>query len=236
MQETTTQIKAVDAVEGRVIYVLILVVFVQSIYPITGDGSVLSQLAYQFFYTLLLFAGVVVSREKPMNVRVLVVLGIAWFVAGTIYAFNQTAVWALYITYLVVAAFQAMVMWVLLEFIFRSNDVNRDVIYAASAVYLLLGAIFVPIYGFIETVEFSQDGTHAFNDGVTEEGEVFAWQTFIYYSYATLTTLGYGDILPVTMWARSAASLQAVIGVLYITVIMARLVGLYASSRREVGD
>ncbi|MCP4417660.1 MAG: two pore domain potassium channel family protein [Chloroflexi bacterium] len=44
-----------------------------------------------------------------------------------------------------------------------------------------------------------------------------------------MTTLGYGDVLPVTMWARAFATLEASVGVLYITIIMARLVGLYAS-------
>ena len=69
-------------------------------------------------------------------------------------------------------------------------------------------------------------------DASLPPGEFFPWQSFIYYSYATLTTLGYGDILPVTMWARSMASLEAIVGVMYITVIMARLVGLYSSEGR----
>ena len=46
----------------------------------------------------------------------------------------------------------------------------------------------------------------------------------------TLTTLGYGDIVPVTLWARSLVSLEAIIGVLYVTIILARLVGLYIAS------
>jgi 23S rRNA maturation mini-RNase III len=48
-----------------------------------------------------------------------------------------------------------------------------------------------------------------------------------------LTTLGYGDILPVSMWARSFASIEAVIGVLYVTIIMARLVSLYTAGQAE---
>ena len=71
---------------------------------------------------------------------------------------------------------------------------------------------------------------HAFSDGNIQPGEIFPWQTFIYYSYSTLTTLGYGDILPIQPWARAAATLEAILGVLYITIIMARLVGLYATS------
>ncbi|MCZ6631886.1 MAG: ion channel [bacterium] len=51
------------------------------------------------------------------------------------------------------------------------------------------------------------------------------------YSYATLTTLGYGDITPTTLWAGSFAGLEAIVGVLYIAILMARLVGLYAHQK-----
>ena len=89
------------------------------------------------------------------------------------------------------------------------------------------------IYGIIEGITFSQTGQHAFSDPTAVPGEIFPWQNFVYYSYATLTTLGYGDVLPVTLWARSFASVEAIIGVLYITIIMARLVGLYAAGEVE---
>ena len=94
----------------------------------------------------------------------------------------------------------------------------------------------MPVYGIIETWTWFPDRTtHAFVDGLNDFSDVpFPWQTFVYYSYATLTTLGYGDILPVTFWARSVATLEAVVGVLYTAVIVARLVGLYAA--REVEE
>lgn len=217
-------------IEGKVIYLLALVVLVQSAYPITGDGSVVTLLAYQLLYMSLMITGIVVARDSKFHTRLLTLLGIIWLVVAAVYAFNQTVVWALLATYVVIIIFLSVVVQVLLRYIFLAHSVTRDVLYAACAVYMLLGAIFVPIYGIIETITFSQTGgQHAFSDGSIAVGEIFPWQDFVYYSYVTLTTLGYGDILPVTMWARSAVSLQAIIGVLYITVVMARLVGLYAS-------
>jgi len=50
---------------------------------------------------------------------------------------------------------------------------------------------------------------------------------FLYYSYTTLTTLGYGDIVPVTSQARSVSIVEAIIGVMYLAIIISRLVGLY---------
>jgi hypothetical protein len=138
-------------------------------------------------------------------------------------------------SYAVIAPFQAMVIWVLMHFIFMTHRVTRDVLYAAVAVYFLIGAFFVPVYGLIENLTFAAtDGNHAFSTTGMVVGEIYPWQNFIYYSYVTLTTMGYGDIVPVTLWARSAASVEAIIGVLYTTIIMARLVSLYVSNDNPI--
>jgi hypothetical protein len=113
-------------------------------------------------------------------------------------------------------------MLVLVRYIFLTRAVTRDVLYAATSVYLLLGAIFVPIYGLLETL-----WPGSFVDNTAPDAPV-AWQQLLYYSYTSLTTMGYGDVLPVSWWARSLATAEAVIGVLYIAILMGRLVGLYA--------
>jgi hypothetical protein len=53
------------------------------------------------------------------------------------------------------------------------------------------------------------------------------WSDLMFFSFVTLTTLGYGDITPVTSAARSLAVIEAVFGVLYNAILIARLVGLY---------
>jgi voltage-gated potassium channel len=54
---------------------------------------------------------------------------------------------------------------------------------------------------------------------------------FIYYSFVTITTLGYGDITPATDLASSFSILEAVVGQLYLVVVVARLVGMHVSSK-----
>jgi voltage-gated potassium channel Kch len=58
---------------------------------------------------------------------------------------------------------------------------------------------------------------------------IINWIDLTYYSFVTLTTLGYGDIAPITPLARSLAYLEAIVGQIYLTIIIARLVGLYIS-------
>ena len=216
------------------LYLLILVVIVQFVWPMTEGNSPYWILAYDVLYMSLMVSGILVARDSPRLMRALIVFSVLWIITGAAYAFNQNALWAQLIGYMMLAGFQVTVVAVLVKYIFRAKVVTQDVLYAASAVYLLLGAIFVPIFGIIESLTFAlAHGQHAFADSVVAVGEVFTWQNFVYYSYVTLTTMGYGDILPKTMWARAAATLEACIGVLYTAIIISRLVGLYASQEVE---
>ena len=63
--------------------------------------------------------------------------------------------------------------------------------------------------------------------------EISLQNNLAYFSFVTLTTLGYGDIVPVAPLARSLAVLEALTGVLFMAVLISRLVGSYKSDRRE---
>ncbi|MCL4251064.1 MAG: hypothetical protein KJ065_23135 [Anaerolineae bacterium] len=219
--------------QGRVIYVLALTTLIQTLYPITENASTAVLVGFQMLYFLLIVAGILVVRASPRNFWILVALGLLWIVAGVYYALNQTEPVAQLAAYVVIALYQAMVVQVLLRYIFTTRRVSRDVIFAACAIYLLIGAVFVGVFGALDIVTVQQTGGHAFRDSLVAATDALPWQHIVYYSYVTLTTMGYGDVLPVTAWARSLASLEAIIGVLYLTVVVARLVGLYASHEAE---
>lgn len=220
--------KVPEHIQDRVVYLLALIALVQSIYPITAHNNLAGLIVYQFLYASMIVVGIILARDTPRIMALLAATGLTYLAAGIVYSFNPTETWALLLGYLTILPYLAMLTQVLLRFIFSVQAVTRDVLYAATAVYFLLGGLFVPIYGLIETL---QPGS--FIDGAATSGTFVHWQQFIYYSYATLTTLGYGDILPITMWARSAAALEAISGVLYIAILMARLVGLYAVELEE---
>lgn len=229
----TKQSVASNSVDGKIIYVLGIIFVVQFAYPITESNHIVPQIAYQLVYATLFGAAIMLSRHNPRMVRGLAVMSVIWISATiVIYIANQTAVWALLVTYVIYSMLQITITWILLQYIFHAQQITRDVIYAAIAVYLLLGAIFVPVYGFIESLTFTLSGIHAFTGGMLIN-DIFMWQEFMYYSYVTLTTLGYGDILPVTMVAKAAVSLEAIIGVMYVTIIMARLVSLYSADANQ---
>ena len=213
-----------DTVTGKVIYLLILVALNQFIYPITAWGGIYL-LLFQFLYASMLVAGVVVASDTRRHMVITASTGFIYLAFGIWYALDPTDTWKVLTTYIALIPFLVTVTWVLLRYVFAARVVNRDVLYAATAIYLLLGAVFVPIYGLLETLWPGSLVDGAYPDASPQ------WQQIIYYSYATLTTMGYGDVLPVSWWARSIASAEAVIGVLFLAILMARLVGLYAQER-----
>jgi voltage-gated potassium channel Kch len=225
-----------DPLEGKIIYVLIMTVLVQFLYPISVGDSPLVLIVYQMFYMSLFVAGIYMISSNRVVMWLLIGAGAAWLFVGSLYAFRPDLLWANMAGYLIIIFFQLTLTVALVRYIFRARVVSRDMLLAAITIYLLLGAVFVPVYGMIETLTWFPEGTvHAFVDLQADyTGAPIPWQLFVYYSYVTLTTLGYGDVLPVTFWARSAATFEAVVGVLYTAVIVARLVGLYAA--REVEE
>lgn len=211
-----------QAVESKVIFLLALIALVQFGYPVTAYGTG-ALIAYELLYASMIVVGVIVGRDSWRHIAVLAVTGGTFLVASLLYALRPTATWAALITYFALIPYLLMLVWVLGRFLAVERTITRAVLYAAVALYLLLGAVFVPLYGVLESFV-----PGSFRDGSYPDAPV-QWQQLVYFSYTTLTSSGYGDVLPLSWWARSLANLEMITGVLFITIIMARLVALYAS-------
>lgn len=123
-------------------------------------------------------------------------------------------------------AYFALVAGTILVFVFTVRTVTWEVISAALVVYLLLGAMWGFNYGVIEAL---QPASFSFSDHLTKQDG----SGFMYYSFITLTTVGYGDITPITGIARSFSMLEGIVGQTYMAVLVARLVGLHVASGVE---
>ncbi|MGD8521118.1 MAG: ion channel [Desulfobacterales bacterium] len=114
----------------------------------------------------------------------------------------------------------------ILQFIFRAKDVTKDVIFAAIVVYLLMPMMWSFIYGLLEVL---QPGSFNIPAAHIHESR----RLFMYFSFVTITTLGYGDITPLAERATSFAILEAVIGQIYLVVVVAWLVGMHVSRKSK---
>jgi hypothetical protein len=110
------------------------------------------------------------------------------------------------------------------------NVISLNRIVGAVCVYLLLGVMWSLAYN---ALEFMQPGSFK---GLTELVSP-AWNPdWIYFSFVTITTLGYGEITPLTQTARSLAVAEAIVGQFYIAVLVAGLVSAYISGKRDSYD
>jgi hypothetical protein len=116
-------------------------------------------------------------------------------------------------------AFITLVIFVLVKSIFSGYRMTSDKIYAAISCYLLIGLLYAMIYITIEDFDPAAFGrVMPLWGGSASE--------MIYFSFTTLSTLGYGDLTPQTALAQTASYLEAITGQLFVAILIARLVGL----------
>ena len=176
----------------------------------------------ELFLALNLLAAVIPIRGRKTR-RVLLPFLIVVFVGqgGTSWL-DQAALVPLYLALWTVVALLAAAS--ALRFALGARTVDREHLYAGLSAYLLAGIFFGVFYWVLERTwsgSFAIPGEGAQSD--------FSLPAAIYYSFVTLTTLGYGDIAPRSEVGRGLAIMEAVAGQLYLAVMIARLVSLYAA-------
>lgn len=114
--------------------------------------------------------------------------------------------------------FVGLTILFLMANMFRTKKVTPDMIVGGISIYLLVGIMWYLIYILLTTFDAESI--------LMTTGE----QSLMYFSFTTLTTLGYGDIVPKSEFARVLTSLEAVFGQVYLAVFVARLVGLHIAS------
>ena len=128
------------------------------------------------------------------------------------------------------AMFIGMTIVMILRAILRAPHMTGDMVMGAICVYLLIGFMWANFYAL---AELADPGSFNFPESArTAAGTVTPEYTFGYYSFVTLTTLGYGDITPITFRARTLSWMEAVFGVVYMATTIAFLVAQVLADQR----
>ena len=148
-----------------------------------------------------------------------------------IHAINVAGYWLGLQTFALVLGllFLVFVTTVMIATILTDASVTTDTLAGAVSAYLLVGIMFGFAYTLIE-----QMAPGSFKDTI-QPGKHFTQPEFTFFSFVTLTTVGYGDIVPWGPHARAAAMLESVIGIMYPAVLIGRLVGLHGRKREDAG-
>jgi len=204
--------------------VLVLTVFV---IPSFDPAYIYSRLAGDVTYSIILICAVAIAWGMPRLFTLSACLGVLalgvrwaawWFQSGDFELVRE-------ITTLLSVG---LVCWILIVQVFRPGNVTHVRVQGAIAVYLLLGLGWAQAYKIVSYLrpDSFQSAVANFSSGVN-------WH---YFSFVTLTTLGYGDIVPIRPLARSLAIGEALTGQLYLTVLIARLVALEVMSLQPNAD
>jgi voltage-gated potassium channel len=126
----------------------------------------------------------------------------------------------------VVLLFSVISAVIAAKHVFGGTKVDRNLLFGAMCVYLLMGLIWAILYGLI-----FQFFPGSFNGIEGMDGKA-PMDTLLYFSFITLASLGYGDITPAAPLARTLAYFEVIGGQLYIAILLAGLVGLFLNDRR----
>jgi hypothetical protein len=177
-------------------------------------------LLVDIFFTLVIMSGIYASLQKKSMFYIALIIALPalaahWanyfpnipstFLIGEIFG-------ALFYTFLVV---------IILSYLFTEKEITVDVIAGAVCVYLLIGLMWA---SFFTVLDILQPGSFKIPENLGTDESVFT-----YYSLVTLTTLGYGDISPITSQARALTVLEAITGPIYLAILVARLVAIHVS-------
>jgi voltage-gated potassium channel len=200
---------------------VILLVSAPFVEELEGGHFILSLL-----FSLVLIAAVFAVANRKRSLVIALVLAIPAIIARWV---NQLRPDLVHPAVFLVCALVllAFVIGHLLYFILSAPVVNVEVLCASIAAYLMLGLTWTVAYWLVD--QLTPGGAFSFN--TTRGAHSMNGFTGFYFSFITLSTVGYGDITPVSQAARWLAAMEAMTGLLYVAVLIARLVSLYSTAK-----
>ncbi len=171
---------------------------------------------------LTLIAGIYAVSTIRRHVVIAAVISILQVLAAAIYLKTGLILSDVIATALF-AIFYIYVFVIVLVYVIKGTEVTRDKIIGAVSIYFLIGFTWASFYRMVFSFQpeaFSVSDTFLASTGRSQPD-------FVYFSFITLLTVGYGDVRPISGIARSLAILEGIVGVLYIGVFISRLLTLY---------
>ena len=203
--------------------ILLAAVLVNVIAAPFMPSSVSLELFMDITFTIVMFGAVFSiskGRKAPLAVSVTLMLPCLFFIWWTYFYTHHENI--LLVSAVLQALFILYISFLIFISILQAPKVTPDVISGAIVVYLFGAVFFAKLYLILEL-------TYPGSFTVPHEAILKDPGILRYFSMVTISTLGYGDISPVSSQARSMATVEAILGQVYLAVLIARLVSIYGA-------
>jgi hypothetical protein len=226
-----------DILLGALVFLLLSTSVIQPFGAIWRP--MLVRLSVGAVFGLMLLSAVFAVSESRRSVLIALSLALPALALDVLHAVVGQEV-LLGVSHVFAVCFLAYTIFDILRFLFARERVTYNTICAAMCAYLLIGVLWANVYSLIEIIEPASFTFAPEEDGEETRMRFGGRQSFypVYFSFVTLSTLGYGDIVPAGSAARIFAAMEAITGQLYLAVLIAALVGRYISqtTREEPRD
>ncbi len=178
---------------------------------------------------MLIIAGPMAIGGKRSQQYVAMGLAVAMIAFGYLSTLEERHYQLDFVAYMVAAVFFLHLIYLLSRaLLIEQTRVTGETLWAGINIYVLFGLMFAFLYSALLALN-----PGAFSGGILESGGSDVTKSMVYYSFVTMTTLGYGDITPKIQVAATLAYVQALIGQLYVAILIARLVSMYSTQSDE---
>ena len=212
--------------ERRFTYFLISLVLTLFVLPLAANNQAFNSV-FILFLSISILAGVFAMSRERTFIRLALLVGVPAILAKWITYVFYTDTGDVF-GYVFSIIFFGIFAFFLLVNLVKFEKITGDTIAGAISIYLLIGFAFAFAYLLMEQMH---PGSFYFNIDIKPNG--LNLMDYVYFSFVTMTTMGYGDITPVTPTLQSLAYFEALIGSIYIVVFIARLVSIYGTERRS---
>lgn len=177
---------------------------------------------------LVFVAGPLAVARSRSALQFTALLGVLALVPGITSSFVHASLIALFSGVLGMVFYGFLIALETRTLLFVRREIDAETLWGAVNIYVLMAMLFAFVYATLDVLlpESFATNVHAVPDGQ----RLYA---FFYFSFVTITTLGYGDMTPTNVIAGTLAYLEALLGQLYVAVMMARLVSLYVATNGE---
>ena len=210
--------------QSRFLILLVLILFTIVLTPFLDD-FIETKILMDFFLTTIFIALIFAIRSSRSHVIVASILVLPLILSTWLPSFFESMHAGLPARIFGVLFF-GYTFIIILQMIVRSTEISRETIFASIVAYLMIALMWAFLYLILEMMI---PGSFAFPDKDIRAETM----RFEYFSFITITTLGYGDIIPLSNKASALALLEALIGQIYMVVLVAWLVGMHVSRKAK---